>query len=340
MIFQTHDSPGEIDGIQIEFNIPDFELDFLDVGRVPEDLLYAEQVGQQVKQIQYAHRRDDLNAFHYPMKSGTVADQQQRAVLLCQLATSGSGLDLALLTQLIVNRHLYLDKFQELLETEPEDPEGVGCVSMRDGFVDAVTSENFAALLDLFAQSPAQLSHAKLSAFVSHCLQSSRAKIVLEKLLEDNDVSALSRIAYAMSFFNDVPVDLFPYTDEAKHIVRSLVGPVGEGILKHLFSYYYIGIISQTISKQPYVYEAVNQFIATRRKHIAASLGALVRRVVVCVVVCGCVCLCVLLWLASVRLCVRACVWRWRALRVLRVRVCVVELICTVVCCANMHMCS
>lgn len=132
----------------------------------------------------------------------------------------------------ILQTGMFLDKFQDLLgESLPEDNDGVTRTYLQ-AFLNALTPDNFPEVLVLLEKHNSRLIQGKVSMFVSETLQSSRAKIILEKLITSQglalklkrnnnnfffkkiDVKSLGLIAYAMQFFNEVPVEIYPYSHQ------------------------------------------------------------------------------------------------------------------------------
>ena len=53
-------------------------------------------------------------------------------------------------------------------------------------------------------------------------LQSAKSKSIIEKIMLDIDINHLSYVAYAMSFFADSPLDVFPFNADLHKKVISV----------------------------------------------------------------------------------------------------------------------
>jgi hypothetical protein len=117
---------------------------------------------------------------------------------------------------------MYLDKFQDLLaEFIKHEDDGLG-KTYQQHLLAIITPETLPNFLSLFEQHHSPLTQGKISYLISEALQSNRAKLLVESLINAEDAKSLSLLAYGMSFFNDVPLDIMPY-DEEKYELLSLV---------------------------------------------------------------------------------------------------------------------
>ena len=62
MISACMDCPAEIEGKRVEFRVPEFDLDSIEISKV-NDPKYIDQCKIQLRNIQYQDRNDDLNSW-------------------------------------------------------------------------------------------------------------------------------------------------------------------------------------------------------------------------------------------------------------------------------------
>lgn len=84
------------------------------------------------------------------------------------------------------------------------------------------------------------------------------------------DVKSLSFVAYGMTFFNEVPVDIYPWHDDTYFAVKKFLGSAGEPLMI-IFCYYYVNLICQTINHRPFLFVGLSHFINETRKVIIQS---------------------------------------------------------------------
>ncbi len=203
---------------------------------------------------------------------------------------------------------MMLDRFQDLLcENLREEDEGeefsgieidrfitngymyIGITrTYSQFFLNYVTPDNFAQILAMFKHHTSAMVHAKLAAFIYESLQSSRAKLLLEKVFTvsgmcvsddvifiELEVENLSYVAYGISFFSDIPVDIMPSKDSTFSMAKAVAGDNVMPLIRAIYSYYYISVINQTIAKQPFIFVGISQFVADNKKTAAQTLASL-----------------------------------------------------------------
>jgi len=90
----------------------------------------------------------------------------------------------------------------------------------------------------------------------------------------------LHHMAYAMSFFREVPVDIFPCSSKFLQLLYQYVGhdPKNtynpKNLVNAVFVHYYISLINAAIKQNPYLYVATNYFIADCKKNAALNVGS------------------------------------------------------------------
>eukprot|EP00026_Physarum_polycephalum_P002876 Phypoly_transcript_02885.p1 GENE.Phypoly_transcript_02885~~Phypoly_transcript_02885.p1 ORF type:complete len:652 (+),score=124.85 Phypoly_transcript_02885:125-2080(+) len=268
MLEKCMDCHPEYDGVKVEFKIPEFELYNIDIQRIGKETTYKDQLQKQVVQMQHADRHDFLNSWYYPT---VPIETHHRHRELVKYLMTASKFDIGVLSDILAG-DMYLDKFQDLLSENCQEEEDGSVKTYLQVFLNCITPENFPELLSLFEKHESRLLHAKLAAFIIETTQSTKGKQLCECLIVNRDVSSLSFVAYGMTFFNEVPVDIYPWHADTYFAVKKFLGPAIEPLII-IFSYYYVNLICQAINKQPFLFVGLSPFINEARKSLATKLG-------------------------------------------------------------------
>jgi len=277
MISACMDCPSEIDGKRVEFRIPDFDIDVIDIGKLrdPNDTKYIEKCRLSIRQIQYGDRNDYLNSWYYPAMAKETSLKSREKLDFIMKSIRLDKMEILHLEK-IFSTGIATDHFQEILtELRKEEENEADSVSLTylQWFLNCITTENFKDLLSLYERHSNPSFCAKLSMFVSEILQSSRSKNLLEALIGLPDVRSLGNLAYGMSFFNDVPVDIFYLKPELLQYIAETFGNFTVPIFHSLLAHYYVVLIGKMITKQPFLFVAINQFISETKKNLGYFLA-------------------------------------------------------------------
>lgn len=120
MLEKCLDCLPEYDGVKVEFKIPEFDIDNIDLQRIQSDSSYKEQLQKQVVHMQHADRNDFLNSWYYPTVPLEAHHRHREFVNYLMTSTPASKFDVAVLSDILAG-DMYLDKFQDLLRyiTQP-----------------------------------------------------------------------------------------------------------------------------------------------------------------------------------------------------------------------------
>jgi len=275
MLASCMDCPGEIDGKRVEFRIPEFDIESIDLNRLKEDAKYNDQIRQNVRSVHSSDRYDSLNSWYHPTIPKDVHIKYRSQVEEI-IRGNSKNFTLEHLAQ-VFSSGMFLDRLQDLFaEQMKEDDDNSAARTYFQYFLNVITPDNFPQLLQFYERFKSPLIHAKISAFVSEVLQSSRAKVLLEKLILGSDIVSLSLVAYGMSFFNETPLDLIPVAENIQ-MCAMVIDKSATNLLIAIYCVYYVGIISNIINKQPFIFVAVNQFVNESRKSLANGLCGLLQ---------------------------------------------------------------
>ncbi|EGC39604.1 hypothetical protein DICPUDRAFT_93545 [Dictyostelium purpureum] len=141
-------------------------------------------------------------------------------------------------------------------------------------FLGLISTDSFPILLKFIDYVNNPLSLSKLSTLVILTLSSElKGTMVIESILFSKDLNSLYRMAKAISYFDAVPLDLFPYPS---HLNEMLTPSIAKGstqeVVRLVFVYYYLGIIQERLNF--YCNNVgVLGFINTSKKDAAERIG-------------------------------------------------------------------
>ncbi|KAF2073733.1 hypothetical protein CYY_004966 [Polysphondylium violaceum] len=141
-------------------------------------------------------------------------------------------------------------------------------------FLGLITSESFVNLLKFLDRSQDPLVLSKVATLVTLSLSSElKGTMIIESIIFFKDINSLYRIAKAISFFDAVPLDIFPCPS---HINEILTPVIAKGstleVVRLVFMYYYLGIIQERL---PFYSNNVGVlgFINSSKKDTAERIG-------------------------------------------------------------------
>eukprot|EP01132_Coremiostelium_polycephalum_P004149 gene4149-5190_t len=111
-------------------------------------------------------------------------------------------------------------------------------------FLNAINTNSFPTLLSFFDRTNDPLTIAKICTLTIISLSSDKGALLLENLIVSKDITSLYRIAQAISHFDAVQFDLFPYPI---HLSQMLIPAIAKGstqeVIRLVFMYYYLNVI-------------------------------------------------------------------------------------------------
>eukprot|EP01101_Sappina_pedata_P005015 TRINITY_DN222_c2_g1_i1.p1 TRINITY_DN222_c2_g1~~TRINITY_DN222_c2_g1_i1.p1 ORF type:complete len:915 (-),score=268.97 TRINITY_DN222_c2_g1_i1:341-2899(-) len=279
------DCPQEINGKKIEPNHFMYDLQSIDLKKLtnadsPEYIL---KLKTELRNLESNQRLDHLTSWFNPTIPASI--HKKAGDQIHQMITAPPGNALSLNENQIIeilSNDMQLDGFVSLMSKISDNAESL----LRDeGGEESATNVQlvlscmqpsyFPRILSLFSDSPSSLVHAKLAFLVSQAAQSQHATSILQKFVDTHDLTSLYRMAYAITFFEEVPVDLFPYHPSTIALVRQLVGEQVFKIVETLLFHYYFKVISSTTLRHSFEFIAINRFVASTKTKMAKSLGSL-----------------------------------------------------------------
>lgn len=272
------DSPGVIGNKKIEFSISDYDLSDLSYPRLLKEPAYFAKQRELLLRLQFKYIYDKLSSWHYPKKSQLRSSGYRKETLSKFQASIKNGGKLGLAEVVnVLESPLYLDEFRQDLLGDDTETDAGGMLQYGNHLFNAFTVDTLPHVLRLFETHSERLIHAKVSSFIYNGLQNNRSKSMLDALIEKDDIRSLSLVAYAVAFFNEVSVDLFPFREELLQTSLHVLGKAYSPILRTIFTYYYLGCIHSVTALEPFQFVAVNSVITKTRETNAKKIVQLLK---------------------------------------------------------------
>lgn len=275
---KCHDAPNVVGNKRIDFAIADYDLADLHYLRLLKDTAYNARQREHVLRLQFKYIYDKLSSWYYPKKSQTKSAAYRKDILgrFQQLIKSGGKLGMNEVVS-VLESPLYLDEFRQDLLGDDTDSDAGGLLQYGNHLFNAFTVDTLPHVLQLFETHKERLIHAKVSSFIYNGLQNNRSKSMLDALIEKDDLRSLSLVAYAVGFFNEISVDLFPYREELVLTTLHAIGNEYKDIIRTIFTYYYLGCIHSVTALEPFQFVAVNSVITKTRETNAKKIVELLK---------------------------------------------------------------
>ncbi|EFA80562.1 armadillo-like helical domain-containing protein [Heterostelium album PN500] len=144
-------------------------------------------------------------------------------------------------------------------------------------FINFISTNTFPEMLTIFDKVNNVLSTAKLSSLVIFSLASEKGSLLMEGIIASKDIYSLYKAALGVSYFDAVPIDLYPYP---MHLNQVLIPAIAKGstqeVIRFVFMYYYLNIIHERV--QFYTSnQTVISMINLSKKDVADRLASLIQ---------------------------------------------------------------
>jgi hypothetical protein len=277
-INKCKDCPPVIGNKKIEFNVADYDVSDMQFGRLLKDSAYSSKQRELILRLQFKYIYDKLSSWFYPRKSQTrsVVYRKETLSKFQSMIKAGTKLGMPEVIS-VLESPLYLDEFRQDLLGDDTDTDAGGMLQYGNHLFNAFTVETLPHVLQLFETHDERLIHAKVSSFIYNGLQNNRSKSMLDALIEKDDIRSLSLVAYAIVFFNEISVDLFPFREDLIQTTLHVIGKPYGPILRTIFTYYYLGSIHSVTALEPFQFVAVNSVITKTRETNAKKIVQLLK---------------------------------------------------------------
>eukprot|EP01103_Thecamoeba_quadrilineata_P014586 TRINITY_DN4387_c0_g1_i1.p1 TRINITY_DN4387_c0_g1~~TRINITY_DN4387_c0_g1_i1.p1 ORF type:complete len:1204 (+),score=268.71 TRINITY_DN4387_c0_g1_i1:6-3617(+) len=289
LLDQCLDCPAIVNNVKTGPNYYMYDLlkiDFAKLSRVgPEANQLLAAARTDLRGLESDQRLDNLSSWFNPSVPPKVHQKYDEQVL--QVLTPPKDRDKkkkhTISEDQLINmlkNNMYYDKFTSLfskfvpnasdyaLDNEEEN------TTYMQALLSSIDPSYIINILCLFADSSSSLSHAKLAFIISQAAQSHLGTTILEKLATSRDTLNTYRMAIGISFFEAVPVDIYPYHPTTIALIQKMVGPQNFQLVEKILINYYFDVIGSTTSRHSYQFVSVNRYIMTKKNEFSKSIGS------------------------------------------------------------------
>eukprot|EP01133_Synstelium_polycarpum_P009160 gene9160-10749_t len=269
------DCPAKVGGQTIEFKIPAHDVSY-DVSRLYIDPTFPAVLNSQLKTFLSADRYNKLYSWYHPLVSSSTHQKHRDdidSLITAQQRITKDTLTIPCISEILYGG-MFLDKFSDMLDTSfSEDFDGGK--SYATVITKCISPDNIGELLILLQRSKSPLFHAKMSYLVMNLFSGNQGSPILVRLIETKDISNLSLLTYAFDYLSDLPVDLYPWTNETLETVKLAIGDSIDSIFKLIFSYYYLTVIGRGMAihnclraDSSFLFERIKRVCDSKLKHV------------------------------------------------------------------------
>ncbi|KAJ6232005.1 sca1 complex scaffold protein scaa [Anaeramoeba flamelloides] len=248
-VVKTQDSPSEINGKKVLFNVPTYDLNNkINLRKLyNNDEDYIKLISNKIEKLQSNQHLKKLNYYYWPNK---ISDKQctndhQKFVNLFNKNNKPTA---ETVKQIFLSK-LPLDKFIDFLSEEVIF--GMDSTLYLPVMINFLDENNFLAILKLFSHSSSKLVHSKISHFICESLNNNFFQRLLEIYTANENIENLYYLTYAINFNQELPNEIFPFIPtlmKNKEISDLSLGKIE----KNIFQHYYISIILKFITNQSF----------------------------------------------------------------------------------------
>lgn len=266
---QSNDCEDMEQNKPVLFKIPDFDigqLDFYMLEKYPVSYIRFLQV--LLTRMDHAKRYSDLTSWYYPKVPQNKHHDDLKA--LCAMISDKMALDpikqiTPTILKSVFQTNALLDTFAKWLQkdfvskgvnyncrgetvTLKQYKTSLICAQMTDD--GKIT--NFLHVLNLLKASDTKLVHAKVSEFILQFMKSRTAELVVQFLLKNiaTNIENLYYVALAVSFYDEVPVNIFCYERETKDMVKQTLGDKVDTLIANIITIYYLDCMAISLLEE------------------------------------------------------------------------------------------
>ncbi|EGG24743.1 hypothetical protein DFA_02987 [Cavenderia fasciculata] len=271
------DCPAKVGGQNVNFKIPIHDIIF-DFNRLKTDPSYAPVIINQFRTLNTADRHNPHFSWYNPLVTSSTHQKHRDdidQIITSQHRITKDSLDYSNISEILYG-NMYLDKFSDLLDTSfSEDFDGGK--SYATVITKCIKPENIDELLSLVQCSKSPMFHAKMSFLVMNLFSGNQGSPIIERLIQNKDVKNLSLLTYSFDYLSDLPIDLYPWSDETYTLVKQVLGDSMENLIKLTFCYYYLTVIARVLDIHVHLYYS-KSVVNNSKVSLAHSMATLLQQ--------------------------------------------------------------
>jgi hypothetical protein len=264
---------------EVTFTVPDFDIGQIRL-EILKDQSYVRFLQILLTRMDYGTRYNGLNSWYYPKIPQKVHDDNiVELTAIFDKIIHPTQIDKRTLTRLF-QTGAFLDTFAEFLDRYMKQVcyvSGDKPLSIYSELLFfATTLDNFKQILSFFACNSTTLVHAKVAFYISAFLKTDKAKAVLDQIIQNLDLDSMYYIAVAVTFYDEVPINIFQYTREVQELVKIKYGEQVNTFLSQLSLIYLLDCTAVSLLEEDsefrHTYPLLIEKIDTYKKEVVKFL--------------------------------------------------------------------
>ena len=273
----------EVERDVVNFDSPEYDLGEIDFNLLANNPNYMMFLQIVLARKDNEKRFDHLNSWYFPKEEPFYLSEMFSG--LCSVLDKVEHPSQMKVSHFegIFQSSVYLDDFQKFLNTDLK----LRMSMMKNGVEIPVetygklmfcstTKQHFSAILKFFHNSNSPLTHVKVAHYVKEFFKQENSKDIISEYLQDDDYTTLQYIARAVTLFDEVPVQLYEYSESTRNAVINIVlsdqGKKKEDstlrmvdkFLVNLLMLYYTNCITVSLVEEDKAYPHVYPFLVTK----------------------------------------------------------------------------
>eukprot|EP01156_Anaeramoeba_ignava_P023012 Anaeramoba_ignava/c21244_g1_i2.p1 GENE.c21244_g1_i2~~c21244_g1_i2.p1 ORF type:complete len:965 (-),score=238.68 c21244_g1_i2:18-2912(-) len=272
LLDNSKDVPEEINGMKVKFNVPQYDVYHkIDLYKLKKSEKYREDLLLEINRLSYITFHNSIQSWFNP-----------KQIEKWNLSERKKNLDKEVFDpekfgfqqiHTVLHSDIPHDIFSHILSdyTIQDNKEK----SYSEAFLFPFNENNFYEILSIFNNSHSHLVFAKLSQLVMEALQGNISKQLLEKYIYEQDVQNFYFLSFAMCFFQDIHIPIFPFISEMRNASSLLFKDEFKSLEYSVFLHYYLSKIKDAIQRKDhtFLFVTISTQFETKIKNLRTSFG-------------------------------------------------------------------
>ncbi|KAL0483786.1 hypothetical protein AKO1_014063 [Acrasis kona] len=229
---KCYDCEPQVNGQEVQFEVPEFDLGQMDFTMFQNEH-YMRFLRVMVARTDFGSRYEHLFSRHHPHVDQNNQSQLHQLDKVLMHIQHPSQITTQQMRSVFLNENIYVDQFSKWLKGRllnqkvTQSFQGVQKyfdTNLELLIVGARQQANFEAVLNLLRDCKSQLVHSKASLFINEITKSNDSCFSerVAHLIETRDLQNMYHLTHAITFFDEVPVELFYASTESLCLISHL----------------------------------------------------------------------------------------------------------------------
>jgi len=267
---EAHDCNLTEQGREVTFKIPPFDIGIIEFNLLKENS-YIGFLQILLKRMDFSQRYAVLNSWYYPKIPKEVHEKNVTELVRMfdevqhpTQVTPKMFLD-------IFKTDAYLDIFADFFDRKPTYKilyKGNQEIKKFSELLQvATTIDTFKSALEMLSSSRSALLRAKVSFFITSLLKNEKGVPIMETFIGNCDVQGLYDVACAVTFYDEVPVQLFRFTMEMQALVKIRFGASVSNFINDIVLIYLLSSLCVSMTEEN-VYRVYPLFLSSIQQKV------------------------------------------------------------------------